>query len=176
MIAAFQAETDITQYERMLRPFAFNLTQNREESEDLIQDTFCRALANQDKFTEGTNIKGWLFTIMRNIFINNYRKRQRGHAVLDSTENQFLLNSTYKTEKNGSEGIFLGEAIKRAMDEISEDFTGPFMMHFNGFQYIEIAEKFNLPLGTVKSRIFFARKELQIRLKNMGIANSSSGI
>jgi len=176
MISSFQSEADITQYERMLRPFAFNLTQSREESEDLIQDTFCRALANQDKFSEGSNIKGWLFTIMRNIFINNYRKKQRGHAVLDSSENQFLLNSTYKTDRNGSEGIFLYEAIMNAMQEISEDFTGPFMMHFNGFQYIEIAEKFNLPLGTVKSRIFFARKELQSKLISMGITNSASGI
>jgi RNA polymerase sigma-70 factor, ECF subfamily len=113
---------------------------------------------------------------MRNIFINNYRKKQRGHAILDSTENQFLLNSTYKTDRNGSEMIFLSEAISRAMKQISEDFTGPFMMHHNGFQYIEIAQKFNLPLGTVKSRIFFARKELQARLTEMGIPNSSSGI
>lgn len=176
MISTFHSETELTKYEQLLRPFAFNLTQSREESEDLIQDTFCRALVNQDKFNEGTNIKGWLFTIMRNIFINNYRKKQRGHAILDSSENQFLLNSTYKTEINGSEAIFLSEAISGAMKQISEDFTGPFMMHFNGYPYLEIAEKFNLPLGTVKSRIFFARKELQARLKEMGISNSSSGI
>ncbi len=176
MVAALQSSNNISQYENLLRPFAFNLTKSWEESEDLIQDTFCRALANQDKFSEGTNIKGWLFTIMRNIFINNYHKKQRGHAVLDSSQNQFLINNTYKTERNGSEGIFLTEAIDKAMQQISPDFTGPFMMHFNGFQYIEIAEQFNLPLGTVKSRIFFARKELQSKLKDLGIDNSSSGI
>ena len=174
MIAAFQSEVDIMQYERMLRPFAFNLTQSREETEDLIQDTFCRALANQEKFSEGSNIKGWLFTIMRNIFINNYHKKQRGHTILDSSENQYLLNSGSKIEKNGSERIFMAEDIQKAMEDISEDFTGPFMMHFNGFQYAEIAEKFGLPLGTVKSRIFFARKEMQARLKSMGITSSAS--
>jgi len=174
MIAAFQNQTDINQYQQMLRPFAFNLTQSQEETEDLIQDTFCRALANQEKFNEGTNIKGWLFTIMRNIFINNYHKKQRGTLVLDGSENQYLLNSNCKSEKNGSENLFLAEAIQKAMEGISDDFTGPFMMHFNGFHYAEIAEKFGLPLGTVKSRIFFARKVLQANLKDMGITNSAS--
>ena len=174
MITAFQKEIDINQYQQILRPFAFNLTQSREETEDLIQDTFCRALANQEKFSEGTNIKGWLFTIMRNIFINNYHKKQRGTTVLDGSENQYLLNNNSRVEKNGSEELFLAEAIQKAMEGISDDFTGPFMMHFNGFQYTEIAEKFALPLGTVKSRIFFARKVLQANLRSMGITNSAS--
>ena len=174
MIASLNSTNDLAQYERMLRPFAFNLTKSMEETEDLIQDTFYRALANQEKFDEGTNIKGWLFTIMRNIFINNYHKKQRGHTILDNSENQFLLNSTAKIEKNGSERLFIAEDIKRAMEGISEDFTEPFMMHFNGFQYAEIAEKFGLPLGTVKSRIFFARKVLQANLKSMGITSSAS--
>jgi len=174
MIASFQRETDISQYQQMLRPFAFNLTQSREETEDLIQDTFYRALANQEKFSEGTNIKGWLFTIMRNIFINNYHKKQRGSTILDGSENQYLLNNNSKTERNGSEGLFLAEAIEKAMEGVSEDFRDPFMMHFNGFHYDEIAEKFGLPLGTVKSRIFFARKVLQANLKSMGITSSAS--
>ena len=71
MIATTEFGVEIMQYERMLRPFAFNLTKNREECEDLVQDTFFRALSNKEKFEEGTNIKAWLFTIMRNIFINN---------------------------------------------------------------------------------------------------------
>jgi len=174
MIASLNSENDITHYEQMLRPFAFNLTQSREETEDLIQDTFCRALVNQEKFDEGTNIKGWLFTIMRNIFINNYHKKQRGQTVLDGSENQYLLNNNSKIERNGSENLFLAEAIQKAMEGISTDFTGPFMMHFNGFHYAEIAEKYALPLGTVKSRIFFARKVLQANLKSMGITNSAT--
>jgi len=164
--------TEIMQYQRILRPFAFNLTHSMEESEDLIQDTFYRAIANKDKFSEGTNIKAWLFTIMKNIFINNYRKNQKKNVITDTSDNQYLLNSTKKVEHNGSEVNFLAADIEKAMQEVSIDFTAPFMMYFNGFKYQEIAEQLNLPLGTVKSRIFFARKELQKKLKGMGISNS----
>ena len=153
--------TEIMQYQRILRPFAFNLTHSMEESEDLIQDTFYRAIANKDKFSEGTNIKAWLFTIMKNIFINNYRKNQKKNVITDTSDNQYLLNSTKKVEHNGSEVNFLAADIEKAMQEVSIDFTAPFMMYFNGFKYQEIAEQLNLPLGTVKSRIFFARKELK---------------
>lgn len=165
--------TEIMQYERILRPFAINLTHSREESEDLLQDTFYRAIANRDKFSEGTNIKAWLFTIMKNIFINNYRRNQKRNVITDTSDNQYLLNSTKKTERNGSERSFLTEDIQRAMAEVSADFTEPFLMYFNGYKYQEIAEKLDLPLGTVKSRIFFARKELQSKLKAMGLENST---
>jgi RNA polymerase sigma-70 factor (ECF subfamily) len=153
------------QYERLLRPFAYNLTHSHEETEILIQDTFYRALMNQDKFSEGTNLKGWLFTIMRNIFINNYRKKRKNIMVNDVSDNQYLLNSNSAIVRNGSERVFLGEYIRKAMTGISEDFTGPFMMYFNGFRYTESLQKLDLPLGTVKSRIFFARKNLQRMLK-----------
>jgi RNA polymerase sigma-70 factor (ECF subfamily) len=164
--------TELTQYEKILRPFAFNLTKSREATEDLIQDTFYRALANSDKFSEGTNVKAWLFTIMRNIFINDYRRKQKSHTVTDTSENQFLLNSTKKVEKNEAERGFLAEEIEKALKGVSSDFTTPFLMYYNGFHYQEIAEHMSLPLGTVKSRIFFARKELQSRLKSVGINHS----
>jgi RNA polymerase sigma-70 factor (ECF subfamily) len=165
--------SDILQYERLLRPFAFNLTHSREETEDLIQDTFYRAIANADKFSEGTNIKAWLFTIMKNIFINNYRRNQKRNTITDTSDNQYLLNSTKQVEKNGSERSFLAQDIEIAMSGVSADFTEPFLMYHNGFKYQEIAEKLDLPLGTVKSRIFFARKELQNKLRGMGIGNST---
>src|ERR1700729_3395524 len=114
MIPTTEFGVEIMQYERMLRPFAFNLTKNREETEDLVQDTFFRALANKEKFEEGTNIKAWLFTIMRNIFINNYRKNQKRNTVTDTSDNQYLLNSTKEIEKNGSERAFLAQDIEKA--------------------------------------------------------------
>ncbi|MCX6199058.1 MAG: RNA polymerase sigma factor [Bacteroidetes bacterium] len=164
---------EIQQYESILRPFAFNLTKSREATEDLIQDTFYRALLNSEKFLEGTNIKAWLFTIMRNVFINNYRRQKKSNIVTDTSENQYLLNSTKKIEKNDSERSFIAEDISKAMRKVSSDFTEPFMMYFNGFSYQEIAEELDLPLGTVKSRIFFARKELQSKLKERGVLNST---
>ena len=165
---------DLIQYEKILRPFAVNLTNSTHESEDLIQDTLYRALKNKEKFSEGTNIKAWLFTIMKNIFINNYRRKQRHNTVLDGSEGQFLLNSGSTPDTNGSERSFLMQDITRALNEVSQDLTRPFMMYYSGYHYHEIAEQMHLPLGTVKSRIFFARKELQQQLKGMGITDSSS--
>jgi RNA polymerase sigma-70 factor (ECF subfamily) len=175
MIAVIDFAKDIFQFDRILRPYAFNLTKSREESEDLIQDTFFRAISNQDKFVEGTNIKAWLFTIMKNIFINNYRKNMKRQIVFDKSDNNFLLDSVTKTvAKNDGDRTFLQEHISTAMDGVSPDFTVPFMMYYEGFKYQEIAEHLSLPLGTVKSRIFFARKEIQNRLKTMGINHSSN--
>ena len=167
------AQPDIMQYERVLRPFAFKLTKSQEETADLIQDTFYKALTNQEKFSAGTNMKGWLFTIMRNIFINDYHKKKRGLKVNDLSENQYVLDRVSPTERNASEGVFLDEYIQRAMIGISDDFINPFMMHFSGFRYTEIAAALGVPLGTVKSRIFFARKEMQANLRNLGITNSA---
>ena len=166
--------TELHTYDQILRPFAYNLVKNKEECEDLIQDTFYRALANKDKFMEGTNIKAWLFTIMKNIFINNYRKNQKKNTITDTSDNQYLLNSTKKTMSNDGERVFLSEIIDNAMNTVSTDFTEPFMMYYKGFKYQEIAEQLSLPLGTVKSRIFFARKEIQSRLKSVGIEHSEN--
>lgn len=174
MQATVEFGKEIQRYETILRSFAFTLTRSKEETEDLIQDTFYRAIANIDKFSEGTNVKAWLFTIMRNIFINNYRKRKREGITVDISENQYLLNGTKRVEKNGSERSFLAEDISRALATVSTDFTEPFLMHYNGFKYQEIAEKLGLPVGTVKSRIHFARKELQAKLKNMETINPNA--
>ncbi|MFN8298947.1 MAG: RNA polymerase sigma factor [Chitinophagales bacterium] len=172
MNATWELSTEIKSYEALLRPFAFNLTKSKEETEDLIQDTFYRALANREKFSEGTNFKAWLFTIMRNIFINNYRRKQKGVVVSDVSKDGFIINNAKTVDRNRSERSFLAEDIQKAMSMVNEDFTAPFLMYHNGFHYQEIAEQLNLPLGTVKSRIFSARKELQERLKALGVTNS----
>jgi len=173
-MSTIEFTTELHRYDQALRPFAYNLVKNREECEDLIQDTFYRALANKDKFTEGTNFKAWLFTIMRNIFINNYRKNQKKNVITDTSDNQYLLNSTKQTLSNDGERVFLKEIIDSALNAVSEEFTEPFLMYYRGFKYQEIAEQLSLPLGTVKSRIFFARKELQSKLKMVGIDHSQN--
>lgn len=165
-------EQQIVGYTKVLKPFALNLTRNEEESEDLIQDTVFRALSNLDKFAEGTNLKAWLFTIMKNIFINNYRRKMKRNTINDHTANSYYLNSGEETISNGSERSFLMQSIQKSMREVNPDYSIPFMMYYEGFKYHEIAEKLDLPLGTVKSRIFFARKELKNSLKEMGITNS----
>ena len=126
-------------------------------------------MRNQEKFDEGTNIKAWLFTIMRNIFINNYRRDKRRVVVKESSDKPRLLENAGPVVSNGSEKQFMAESIRNAMKEVNKDFTEPFLMYNEGFHYHEISEKLDIPLGTVKSRIFVARRELRSRLQKMGI-------
>lgn len=150
-----------------LNSFAYNLTKNQEEAKDLYQETAYRALTNKEKFTPGTNFKAWLFTIMKNIFINNYRKKVKSATVIDTTDNLYYLNAgNTSLENEGSRNLFL-EELESMVNTLDDSIRVPFEMHYDGFKYQEIAEELQLPLGTVKSRIFFARKELKIQMKRM---------
>ena len=140
------------------------LTRDINDAEDLIQETIYRALSNEDKFQEGTNIRAWLFTIMKNIFINDYRKKIKRNTLIDSTDNLYYIN-TSSTISNEGERAFVMNDIKNALMKISHELRVPFLMHYKGYKYHEISEQLNLPLGTVKSRIFFARKELKTLLE-----------
>ena len=143
--------------------FAYMLTSNRDDAYDLLQDTTLKALDNEDKFAESTNFKGWVFTIMRNIFINNYRRTARAATVVDTTDNLYHLNLSQDSGIETPEGSYGANEISDAINEFADEYRIPFSMHVAGYKYNEIAEQMNLPLGTVKSRIFFARKRLQER-------------
>lgn len=146
--------------------FAYMLTSNRDDAYDLLQDTTLKALDNEDKYTDGTNFKGWVFTIMRNIFINNYRRGSRAATVVDTTENLYHLNLSQDSGLETPEGAFGANEITDAINSFPDEYRIPFSMHVAGYKYNEIAEHMNLPLGTVKSRIFFARKKLQERFSD----------
>ena len=146
--------------------FAYMLTSNRDDAYDLLQDTTLKALDNEDKYAEGTNFKGWVFTIMRNLFINNYRRGVRAATVVDTTDNLYHLNLSQDSGLESPEESFGAEEIQAAINSFSDDYRIPFSMHVAGYKYNEIAEKMDLPLGTVKSRIFFARKKLQERFSD----------
>nr|MBS0037196.1 RNA polymerase sigma factor [Saprospiraceae bacterium] len=145
----------------MLNAFAYNLTKNMEEAKDLYQETAFRALTNRDKFRPGTNFKAWLFTIMKNIFINNYRKKSKANTIFDSTDNLYYLNSGKNAINNGAESNIMMEELVQMVEELDDNIRTPFQMYFEGYKYQEIADHLELPLGTVKSRIFFARKALK---------------
>jgi RNA polymerase sigma-70 factor (ECF subfamily) len=162
-VLEFQSQFD--QLTRVLQGFAYNLTKNREEAKDLYQETAFRALSNRDKFTPGTNLKAWLLTIMKNIFINNYRKKVKSNTIIDSTDNQFLINSGRNTIENDAESQILIDEITEMISNLDDSLKVPFEMHRLGYKYQEIADKLRLPLGTVKSRIFFARKELKQKIE-----------
>ncbi|MFZ2897266.1 MAG: RNA polymerase sigma factor [Saprospiraceae bacterium] len=153
--------TQFTQLSSLLQAFAYNLTKNQEDAKDLYQETAYRAMTNRDKFRPGTNFKAWSFTIMKNIFINNYRKKVKANTIMDSTDNLFYLNSGANAIDNSGESNIMMKELTGMIDGLEESIRIPFLMHYQGFKYQEIADYFDLPLGTVKSRIFFARKELK---------------
>ena len=148
-----------------LRPFAITLTHDSEQAKDLFQETLYRALANQDKYKVGTNIKAWLYTIMRNIFINNYRRKAKQHTIFDSTPNEFLLNLNQGAVSNAATVNLNMKEVERAIHKLPEIFRNPFMLYFDGYKYHEIADMLGEPLGTIKSRIHFARKLLKEQIE-----------
>ncbi len=161
-------ESHIIRLKSPLKAFALNLTRDRDDALDLVQETYFRALSNQDKFHDGTNLKAWLLTIMKNIFINNYRKHSKRNTLVDSSDNLFLLNSSAAITANQAENDFVMKDLIKAINQLDEEYKKPFIMHYQGYKYEEIAEVMHLPLGTVKSRIFFARKQMKDFLENKG--------
>ena len=148
-----------------LKPFAVTLTRDSEAAQDLYQETLYRALANKDKYNVGTNIKAWLYTIMRNIFINNYRRKAKQNTIFDSTPNDFLLNQAQVSTANAAESILKLKDIQQAIHHLPEIFRNPFLLYFDGYKYHEIADMLSEPLGTIKSRIHFARKLLKTQIE-----------
>jgi RNA polymerase sigma factor (sigma-70 family) len=147
-----------------LKSFTHRFTRDREESQDLVQDTILKALMYGAKFRENTNLKGWLFTIMRNTFINNYRKAKVVRVSHDHTPELYYLNvEDTDTFRRPDRALELKE-VWRNMNGINEDLLIPFKMHATGYKYQEIADHLRMPIGTVKNRIFHARKEIQKKL------------
>ena len=159
-------ENELVALQSNMRNFAFSLTLNREEAEDLLQDTTLRVLDNQEKYTENINFKGWVLTIMKNIFINNYRKIVRNQTIIDTTEDLYHLNLPQNSGFANPESSYVTSEIQNSIDSFADEYRIPFSMHVQGYKYEEIADKMNLPIGTVKSRIFLARKRLQEQLKD----------
>jgi len=147
-----------------LRPFAVSLTNDKEVAKDLFQETLYKALANQDKYSTGTNIKAWLFTIMRNIFINDYRRKAKQRTIFDNSTNETLINSGKIVVSNEGENCLTVKEIHKAIYQLPQIFKIPFLLYFEGYHYHEISGSLNEPLGTIKSRIHFARKLLKAQL------------
>jgi len=149
-----------------LEYFAIHLTMNDEDAKDLLQETFVKALSYRTKFRDKTNLKAWLYTIMKNTFINNYRRTVKARTIMDTTKDQYFLNASPQTSQSISpEAIYSYGEIVEKIEDLPEEYRVPFSMHNDGFKYKEIADELGLPIGTVKSRIFLARKKLMEGLK-----------
>ena len=160
-MSTIEFDSSFDQLSTMLQSFAYKLTKNGEDAKDLFQETAFRAMTNRDKFRAGTNFKAWLFTIMKNIFINNYRKKMKSKTIMDSTDNMYYINSGSTTIANDASSNIMMDELTGMVANLEESMRVPFLMHYEGYKYQEIADHLELPLGTVKSRIFFARKELK---------------
>ena len=149
-----------------LHRFAYKLTADRESANDLVQDCLLQALDNQEKFTYSKNLKGWMYTLMRNIFVNNYRRAVREMNLIDDS---YSINQQHLIEDEDADRFEFTYDMKqlyRVIHSIPEEMKVPFQMFVAGFKYREIAEKLGLPMGTVKSRLFFIRKRLKEELKD----------
>jgi RNA polymerase sigma-70 factor (ECF subfamily) len=147
-----------------LKYFALSLTNNEEESDDLLQETMLKAFTYKDRFAENTNLKAWLYTIMKNIFINNYRRNIKTRTIIDGTKDAYFINIPQVTRESDPESTLSYGEIQGVVDSLEDEYKVPLSMYFEGFKYKEIADDLNLPIGTVKSRIFLARKQLMSML------------
>lgn len=164
---ALDFDQTVASLQTLLKPLALKLTHNGEAAEDLIQETMLKALANREKFRQGTNIKAWLYTIMKNTFITDYHKRVRRQTFVDNSEDQFLLNSPGHSVHNKAGGKLAMDEISKAIKKLPHDLKTPFMMYWKGYKYTEISDILDLPLGTVKNRIHLARKDLKADLASL---------
>ncbi len=152
-----------------LNNFALSLTRDLEDSKDLFQDTVLKALKNKDKFKIGTNFKAWVLTLMRNTFINDYRKKKRSKVKTVADDSLEMITNTKSAAANEGESNLAMQELMAMLDELDEKLRQPFWMNYLGMSYQEVADALETPLGTIKSRIFFAKKELQAKVLRVGL-------
>ena len=163
---ALQFQKKLLSMQENMMNFALMLTANRDDAQDLMQDTTLKVLDNQEKFVDNINFKGWVLTVMRNIFINNYHKIVRTQTVVDQGVDLYNLDVVNDSGFDSPDGAYQIKEITKAINSLNDELKIPFSMFLSGYKYNEIAEKLCVPLGTVKSRIFFTRQKLQEELKD----------
>jgi RNA polymerase sigma-70 factor (ECF subfamily) len=166
-------ETESLKYMDNLYYLAIRFTGNEASASDLVQETYLKAFSNYKKFQEDTNLKAWLFRILTNTFINDYRKRRRENLIMDFTENESVyynwLDDSVKKENKSPENKYffknLGEEIYKELDSLPDNFKMMILYaDVYEFSYKEISEIIDAPIGTVMSKLFRARKLLQTKL------------
>ena len=165
-MTAIEFNYQLTNLSSNLERFALSLTANKEDAKDLLQETFAKAISYRDKFVDNTNLKAWTFTIMKNTFINNYRRASKANTTFDNTDDLYYLNLKKENHADSPESEYSTKEINKAISELEDEFRVPFLMHTQGYKYKEIADELDLKIGTVKSRIFFTRKKLMDKLRD----------
>jgi len=157
---------EISNIESLLIGFAMRLTRNKENAKDLMQETLMRCYDKRDRFHEGTNFKSWVTTVMYNSFINHYRKSKTKNKVIKQVEDFSYIAENRSTQGNPESVIFMKE-LESVVNSLTDTYKIPFTMFAEGFHYDEIAAALDLPMGTVKSRIFYARKKLSEKVRTL---------
>jgi len=154
-----------------LSSYAFYFTRDEENANDLVQDTMLKAFSYYNKFKEGTNLQAWLYTILKNTFINYYRRKVKTNSIILKSDTISSADLFKSSLCNAAEGKFVMEDIEHALSKLSEEYYYPFSMYYEGYKYHEIAEHFRIPIGTVKTRIHVARQQLKKKLKSYSKGN-----
>lgn len=156
---------EICSHRSCLENFALKFTNDIEDANDLVQDTIIKAIRYHNLYKQGTNLRGWLYTIMRNTFINDYRKGSKRNAIMETSEDLSSQQLRNSATTNQGENKFIMEDIHKALGRLQSEYSKPFLRYFEGYKYHEIAEELNIPIGTVKTRIHMARQILKAQLK-----------
>ena len=164
-MTAIEFDYQVTRLQNNLKSFAQSLTLNSDDAKDLLQDTILKAFRYREKFVDPTNLKAWLFTIMKNTFINDYRRKKRANTFVDQTPDYHHLNVNGPNSLETTESGINVQVIEEKINNLDDEYRIPFLKHTAGFKYKEIAKELNIPIGTVKSRIFAARKKLAAELE-----------
>jgi len=151
----------LVELEDSLKRFAYSLTWNADEAQDLVQETYLKALSHRDKYVQNDNFKAWVFTILRNTFINEYRRNSRRRSNEGEEQHALIMQHSRSSAADSPESSLAVKELLRSIDRLEEEYRLPVKMFYEGYKYREIAEKLNMNIGTVKSKIFFSRKKLE---------------
>jgi len=169
-MTATEFSSEFQKWDNVLLAFANRLTKNSDDAHDLLQETALRAFRNKDKFELGTNFRAWAITIMRNTFINQYRRSKSKKAIKTEPIDDMLYSLENRSVGNSGESNITVQELHRLVETLGSNLSKPLLMHFEGYRYEEIGDELDIPVGTVKSRIFFARKKLKGHVKELYFA------
>jgi RNA polymerase sigma-70 factor (ECF subfamily) len=162
-MTAIEFNHQMISYQNRLQRFAYSLVLDKEEAHDLVQETYLKAFSYREKLTDFSNLRVWIMTIMKNLFINNYRRTNKGRDIINE---KMAIMKDLDPGFESTDSYYTQNEINKALDQLNDELRVPFMKYVNGFKYREIADEMGLQIGTVKSRIFTARQQLMERLKD----------
>ncbi len=157
--------SQLVRHESVMLRYAYSFNLKRDDAQDLVQDTYMKALMNRDKYVDNEKLKSWVLAIMRNTFVDNYRRGSIQKKMSDSINESLLVSTITTAGSDNPDSVLSALEIAHHVEQLQDKLRMPFKMYVEGFKYSEISEKLNLKIGTVKSRIFLSRRYLMNLLK-----------